>query len=112
MAVINGEKGRAAITELRSISEELKTMLNDTDADGMTIKRRMAEIVMRRAADSPKWFELMLKLAGEMPAEHISLINTKPDTEAVQRMIRKLHEHDADTERRQQPPTSEEARSK
>lgn len=90
-AAENGRKGRALQTEMKSISEELKDMLSETDKDGNTRRKLMASIAIKNAKNSSKWFELMLKLAGEMPAD-VQIINIdKPDSEDVQAMLKELH---------------------
>ena len=90
-AVINGEKGRTAQHELKSISDELKTLLDEIDEKGKSKRKIMAETILNRAADSPKWFELMLKLANEMPIEEINIRQT-PDIAAKSIMLEKLHQ--------------------
>lgn len=93
-AVQNGEKGRRAELELKTIGEELKHMLDDTDDQGRTQRQLLAEIVLENAAISPKWYELMLKLAGEMPPDTTTTININaPDSADTQYMLRELHAH-------------------
>lgn len=90
-AAENGRKGRAVQTEMKSIAEELKEMLSETDKDGNTRRKLMAAIALKNARDNSKWFELMLKLAGEMPAE-VQVINIDaPDSEDIQAMLKELH---------------------
>ena len=92
-ARINGEKGRAAQLEMKSIAEELKEMLSETDEKGNTRRKLMAAIALKNAKDNSKWFELMLKLAGEMPPE-VQVINLNaPDSEDTERMLNELREH-------------------
>ena len=90
-AVINGEKGRTAQHELKSISDELKILLDEIDEEGKSKRKLMAETIINRAADSPKWFELMLKLANEMPVEEINIRQT-PDIAATNKLLDKLHQ--------------------
>ena len=90
-AVECGRKSGGARREMKSISEELKDMLSETDKDGNTRRKLMASIAIKNAKNSSKWFELMLKLAGEMPAD-VQIINIdKPDSEDVQAMLKELH---------------------
>lgn len=92
-ARINGEKGRAAHVEMKSIAEELKEMLSETDEKGNTRRKLMAAIALKNAKDNSKWFELMLKLAGEMPPE-VQVINLNaPDSEDTECMLNELREH-------------------
>ena len=92
-AVINGEKGRRTEHELKSIGEELKRMLDGTDEHGQTQRHLLAEIVLERAADSPKWYELMLKLAGELPPGTANININAPDCADTQFMLAELHAH-------------------
>ncbi len=84
-------KSNAAQAQMKSIAEELKAMLAETDKDGNTRRHLMAAIALKNAKNSSKWFELMLKLAGEMPAD-VQIINIdKPDSEDIQAMLKELH---------------------
>lgn len=84
-------KSNAAQAQMKSIAEELKAMLAETDKDGNTRRQLMAAIALKNAKNSSKWFELMLKLAGEMPAD-VQIINIdKPDSEDIQAMLKELH---------------------
>lgn len=92
-AVENGRKGRAVQAQMKSIAEELKEMLSETDKDGDTRRKLMAAIALKNAKNNSKWFELMLKLAGEMPPE-VQVINLNaPDSEDTERMLNELREH-------------------
>ncbi len=86
-------KSNAAQTQMKSIAEELKEMLSETDKDGNTRRKLMAAIALKNAKNNSKWFELMLKLAGEMPPE-VQVINLNaPDSEDTERMLNELREH-------------------
>ncbi len=86
-------KSNAAQTQMKSIAEELKEMLSETDKEGNTCRKLMAAIALKNAKDNSKWFELMLKLAGEMPAE-IQVINLNaPDSEDTEHMLKELKAH-------------------
>lgn len=92
-AVECARKGRAAQLEMKSIAEELKEMLSETDEKGNTRRKLMAAIALKNAKDNSKWFELMLKLAGEMPPE-VQVINLNaPDSKDTERMLNELREH-------------------
>lgn len=90
-AVINGEKGRRAEQELKSIAEELKRMLDDVDEHGHTQRHKLAEIILEKAAYSPKWYELLLRLADEMPQSTATININAPDSADVEYMLRELH---------------------
>lgn len=88
-----GRKSQKAQTQMKSIAEELKEMLSETDKEGNTRRKLMAAIVLKNAKDNSKWFELMLKLAGEMPAE-VQVINLNaPDSEDTEHMLSELKAH-------------------
>lgn len=88
-----GRKSQRAQTQMKTIAEELKMMLGDTDEKGDTRRKMMAAIALKNAKDSPKWFELMLKLAGEMPAD-VQVVNLNtPNSEDVDRMLEELKAH-------------------
>lgn len=87
-AAENGRKGTSVQTEMKSIAEELKELLGKNDG-----RKVLASVAYTNALESSKWFELLLKLIGEMPVEVQTINVNAPNSNEVNQMLEELKTH-------------------
>lgn len=79
--------------EMKSIAEEMLELASETSNDGKTTRRKvLAAKLLNNMEKSPAWYELGLKVLGEMPAEQIEMKETVYDlskftTEEIKAML-------------------------
>lgn len=60
--------------EMKSIAEEMRELASASSNDGKSTRRKvLAAKLLNNMEKSPAWYELGLKVLGEMPAEQIEV---------------------------------------
>lgn len=73
--------------EKKLIAEEMRRLASERNKDGISRRTALAAKLLLNMEKSPQWYELGLKLLGEMPAEKHEVVVDTPDSEATESMV-------------------------
>ncbi len=66
-------KGKLAQMERKSIAEEMHALADETDENGSSRRKALAEKLVLNMEKSPEWYKLGLRMLGELPPEQVEV---------------------------------------